>query len=493
MSDSNQPQDRDLKGQTVRGGLVTGLAQGVCAVLSLAAIPALARLLDPADFGLIAMVAVFTNFARMLVDAGLAMATVQRRELTEQQITNLFWTSLSLGVAVMIALAIGSPLVAWLYGEPRLQAVMAAMSVSYLLAGLTIQHQALLRRHLKFRALAAIQVCAVASSQLVALGWAYARSGKEDDYWALVFMPIAAAAVTMVGCWVAYPWAPSKPRRGAGTRELVEFGAGLTGFNLLNYFARQSDKLMIGWRWGEGPLGYYDRAYRLFLTPVAQVTSPMSAVALPALSRLTADHRRFESAYSRLIRPALLILTPLSLCFFVHADTIVDALLGPGWEPSKPIFRCLAIVGMIQPFSHMLTWVLIAFGQGKDVFRLGMLSASIKIIGYACGLPWGPRGVAISYAIVTVLIYTPIAFRFVSLRSPISLRPALTELANSQLVGAAVVSASLLVFYQVDDWSPAARLIMLVTVSALVWECTIASTRGGIQTRQELLAATRLR
>ena len=232
----------------------------------------LGRLLDPEDFGLMAMVAFFTNFGMLLVNAGLALATIQRDRITHAQVSNLFWIATGLGVAIGIVVAFLAPGVAGLYGDDRLIAVTRALAASFPLCGMTIQHQALLRRTMKFRELAAIQILAMTAAQGIAIAWAWRRSGEADDYWALVSIPITTALVQMLACWLACGWRPGWPRRGVGTRELVSFGADVTGFNVVNYFARNLDKPLIGWWWGAPAAGYYDRAYRLFLTPINNAT-----------------------------------------------------------------------------------------------------------------------------------------------------------------------------------------------------------------------------
>ena len=146
---------RTLRSDTVRGGADTALAQVVKLGCQLASVAILSRLLVPSDFGLVAMVTAITGGLRVIKDGGLATATVQRKEITDDQISTLFWINLVLGTALaLVCVALAIPLAAF-YGEPRLVAVTLALSGLFAIGALTVQHEGLLRRRMRFRALAA--------------------------------------------------------------------------------------------------------------------------------------------------------------------------------------------------------------------------------------------------------------------------------------------------------------------------------------------------
>ena len=136
------------QGRTIASGIVTLLAQGALFGLNLASIVVLARLLAPQDFGLVAMVATVMGFLRIFNDAGLSTATVQREDITHAQVSNQFWTNVALGGMASLILALSAPVVAWFYREPRLTGVTLALCISFLLAGSTVQHLALLKRQI---------------------------------------------------------------------------------------------------------------------------------------------------------------------------------------------------------------------------------------------------------------------------------------------------------------------------------------------------------
>src|SRR5947207_5027726 len=172
----------NLKGHTISGGAVTMLAQGMKFFLTLLSTMVLARLLSPRDFGLVAMVTTVTSFLRVFKDAGLSIATVQRDRITHAQVSNLFWINIAVSIVSSLVVAAMAPVLAWFYRDPRLIGITLLLSTTYLLSGSTVQHQALLKRQMRFKAMAVIEVGALTTG--VVVGVVMALLGFR--YWSLV-------------------------------------------------------------------------------------------------------------------------------------------------------------------------------------------------------------------------------------------------------------------------------------------------------------------
>ena len=393
----------DLKGKTVRGGMYTAVAQCIQIGTQFAAIPILGRLLRPEDFGLVAMVTALTAFAGIFVDVGLSTATIQRPKITVGQVSNLFWIATALSCVVAATVALLSPAIAWFYHEPRLVAITLVLCVSFVLSGVTMQQQALLRRAMRFRALAIIQSVTVVASYAAAIVWAW----MYRNYWAMVLLPVVGALVRMVGTWIACGWLPVLPRRGTGVWDMLTFGGYLTGFNLTNYFSRNADNMLIGWYWGATPLGFYDRAYKLLTFPLLQINAPLMGVAVPALSRTLDDPARYRRGYLTMMESLLLITIPLMAVVYVTRDLCVEVLLGPQFRDSVPIFAWLGVAACFQPFMSTLGWLLISQGRTREMFQWSIFASAVSVISFLAGLPWGPVGVAACYVVASGLIHLP--------------------------------------------------------------------------------------
>jgi PST family polysaccharide transporter len=145
-----------IANRTARGGIVTILSHGLKFAFSIGATAILARLLSPQDYGLIGMAVVFTGFVSMFKDLGLSLATVQRAEINYEQVSTLFWVNVIISVAITIVMILLAPLIAWFYGEPRLALITIVTSVGFIFGGLAVQHEALLKRQMRFYALSLI-------------------------------------------------------------------------------------------------------------------------------------------------------------------------------------------------------------------------------------------------------------------------------------------------------------------------------------------------
>ncbi len=396
-----------VKHKTVRGGLIIGVTQAISVVISLLTIPVLTRLLEKEDFGLIAMVAVFTNFASMFVDAGLTNAIIQRREINRQQASNLFWLSAALGCVIAIVVVLGSPLVALFYGESRLTAITCALASTFVASGLTIQHQALLRRGLKFASVGMVGLVAATVGQFTGVLWAWRHQHETNDYWALVLIPITMAIVRLVATYVAFPWLPSLYRSIPETASLVGFGANLTGFRFMQYLTSNCDYMLIGWWWGSEVLGFYERSFRILMFPLQRLLDPFTNVLAPALARIANNPVRFNQIVGQIYNLLLLTLVPGMLMLIVGADPFVTTLFGPGWERSIPVLRWLAVAGTLVPLHTLTAVILTAQGKGRQLLRFGIWSQPTAIAGFLIGLPFGPTGVAAGYAITGYVCRLP--------------------------------------------------------------------------------------
>ena len=407
---------RNLSRLTVVGALLTGLSQVFRSILLFGSTMVLARLLTPDDFGLVGMVMAVIGFVAIFKDMGLSQATIQREEITHEHISALFWINLGLSAGVMVVSAILAPVLTWFYGEPELFGITLALAGTALLGGLTVQHQALLRRQMRYGTLATIEVTSLALKVAAAV----AAAALGFGYWALVIGQATAALVNAVGVWVACDWRPSRPAKaGAEVRAMVRFGGNVTGFNIVNYFARNLDDMLIGRFAGKTALGLYQKAYELMMLPLTQVNQPIGRVALPALSRLVSEPERYRSAYLRILEKVLLLTVPLGVFLILTADWLVLVVLGDQWVEAGRLLAVMGLMFFTQPLGNSTGWLFLSQDRTNEMFRWGLVGASLSVLSFLVGLPWGVFGVAASYSISGVLVRTPLLLWWVGRRGPV--------------------------------------------------------------------------
>ena len=395
----------DLRGQSVRSGAVALVSQGIRFIVQLASTVILSRWLTPEDFGVFAMVTVITGLISMLKDLGLATAIVQRDDLTHDQVSTLFWLNAGISAIFMAAMVAIAPLLVRFYGEPRLFWITIVTGLGFLLSGLVVQHQALLRRQMRFTVLAAIDNGSFALGVTLAIITAWLGAG----YWALVFLAVGMDLATLPAVWLACRWRPSLPR-GENVAGLLRFGGHLTVVEILMYVGRSIDNLLIGRFYGAEALGQYSRAYSLLMLPFQQIGGPLATVAIPALSRLQHEPARFREAVLSLQRLAGLIMIPLAAFIIASGDWLVSVVLGPQWEDAGYLVMILGFAALTEGLGSAGICVLTTQGRTDRLLQWAILNTILTVVPIVAGLPWGPHGVATAYSISALLIRTPLMF-----------------------------------------------------------------------------------
>jgi PST family polysaccharide transporter len=453
----------DLARRSARGGVVTVGAQVTKLMLQLGATALLARLLTPADFGVFAMVAVFTGFIARFRDLGLSAATVQRAEVDHSHASTLFWVNVAGGVTLMILGIAIAPLVASFYGMQALTAITIALSVTFLFAGISAQHIALLRRQMRFKALACVDVgsmaCGITAAILIAL--------YGGSYWALVGQAVVHAVAELALCTLLSGWRPGRWRMSQDVREMLRFGGTLTAAGIVNYFSRNFDNLVIGRFAGAAQLGVYSKAYALLLMPVQQINGPIAAVAIPAMARLQDQPAEYRRYYLKVIQIIAYVSMPLAVLLGVLAEEVVLILLGPQWHEAARIFQILALFVVVQNVSVTTGWVMQSLGRAKRLLKWQAIHALVFVIACFIGVRWGAVGVAMVTTIQGLLAMLP-AMWVAYNGSPVTLRDVMRTIAKPVLIAAVLFVVTWSVHSLVQAQPVSLRVGAVLTAAACV-------------------------
>jgi len=393
----------DLRERTLRGGFAKLCGQAVGFAFRLGFMIVLARLLDPKDFGLVAMVTVITGIYGMFTSLGLSSATVQKVNITGDQISTLFWINMLIGALLAILCLATAPVLVAFYHEPRLLWVTVTMAMGFLINAAGVQHQALLQRHLRYVTVTVIDGLSQLASIVVGIGLALGGFG----YWALVGAMLTSSGVATAGAWLTARWLPGRPRWNAGIATMLHFGGTITLNSLVSYSSYNLEKVLLGRFWGADALGIYGRAFQLISVPTEYLNSAIGGVAFSALSRLQDDPARLRSYFLKGYALAISLTLPTTIFCGLFADELILVLFGPNWVKAAVIFRLLAptilILGMINP----LAWLLFSIGLQVRSLKIALAIAPIVVTAYMIGLPYGPAGVASAYSIAMSLWLIP--------------------------------------------------------------------------------------
>ncbi len=447
---------KDVKTRTLRGGFAKLLSQGFSFGVRIGSLMVLARLLEPAEFGLVAMVGAVTGVFNLLRDAGLSMATVQRPTISDEQLSTLFWINTLVGVLLAIASAAIAPGLVAFYGEPRLLWVTVAFGLGFLFNAVGVQHSALLQRHMRFGTIAVAESIALLASTAVGITMAATGFG----YWALVAMALVQPAVLSAAVWIAAAWVPGPPRRGNGVLSMITYGGTITLNTLVVYVAYNMDKVLLGRVWGATPLGLYGRAYQLVNIPTENLNSAIGGVAFSALSRLQDDPPRLRSYFLKGYEITLALTLPVTVACMVFADDIVLVTLGPKWAEAALLLRLLSPTILVFSILNPLSWLMLSSNLVKRSLKIAFVIAPLVTASYALGLRHGPTGVALAFSAMMVSLAAPVAAWCVH-DTPVTWRDLLEAIRVPFFSGMVATLAALLVQHWTgSSFSPVVRLAL---------------------------------
>jgi PST family polysaccharide transporter len=395
--------DDGLSRTAVRGAGAAIAGQAARFALSLGSVVVLARLLSPADFGVVTMV---TTFGLLFSSFGLAGFTefiVQRKDITDSLASNLFWIELGIGFILTLVFASSGRLLALFFHNGSVAHVAVAMSPTIFLGCLGWIHLGLLQRAMHFKSTALINIAGhvilvSVSIPLAIAGW---------HYWALVWGIVAQSATIAACTWLVCRWVPSWPVRGSGTRSGVKFAMNVYSHYAFNYLTRNTDNLLVGWRYGARMLGFYKKAYDLFVLPQSQLLSPLSAVVVSTLSRIRDDREQFQRFFLGTISVLALVGMGIGADFALVGKDIIRLLFGPGWDEAGRIFALFGpgIGAMLLYNTH--EWIHLSIGRPERLLFWGLIEFVCTATLFLLTLRWGPQGIAFAWTASFFLLMFP--------------------------------------------------------------------------------------
>lgn len=380
--------------------IVTLAGQWAKYVVQILALVLFSRLLDPHEFGIVAMVTAVAGVAWVIGDFGLSIAAISAPSLTDGQRNNLFWITTLVGVLIGGAVAGAGPLLAMLYGEQQVRAVAAALGLVFVANGLSGQFRTELNRALRFEWLAAADVSGQVFGLLAGLVTILAGHGL----WGLVVQQVGAAVVTLLVVVLAARWWPGLPRRGEEMSGLLKFGALALGGGIAQYISVNADQILIGRTWGAATVGVYNRAFQVARMPAQQVGAPLTRVVVPHLVARLDDPPRFLQA----IRRGQGVLGAALICLFAFlaalAPDILRIALGPGWGGAVPFVRVLCLAGAIEAASRVFYWAALAHGRPGLLFGAELAARAVMVALMAFVVQFGAVWVAWAAVVGQVLL-----------------------------------------------------------------------------------------
>lgn len=480
------PTAGDLGARAARGTVAALASQAFKFAVNVGVAIALARLLTPEDFGVFAIAFAATGFLEFAREGGMVVAVVQSETLTREQTNTLFWFNAGVGALLTLVALAAAPVIGRAFSDPRLVPVAAVLALTFLASGLCAQHSALLRRQMRFTAIAACELTALAVA--AAVGVAAATRGA--GYWALVSFNVVLQVVQAALVIAAAGWRPAWPERWAPVAPLVRFGGVMMAFDLVGYFNQKFDNLIVAWFLGPAALGLYDKAYQFLLMPVNQISLPLSGVVHSTLSRLQRDPERYRAYLARAVLLSTGLGLPLTAFLYANAHTIITQLLGRQWLPAAPIFSALAPAAATMTVTACVGWIFLSLGRARRQLPWAAFTTAITVAAFVVGARWGVVGVAAAFSVSRVVLL-PATLMYTCAGTPVAWTEVLATAGRPAVASLAALPSSLAMdalMPAADGWTLPRNAAAFAFVYCLCW----VLLPGGRALLRDNLAVARL-
>ncbi|VAX37550.1 hypothetical protein MNBD_UNCLBAC01-1942 [hydrothermal vent metagenome] len=358
----------------------------------------LTRVLSPDDFGVIAMITVFIGFAMIFSEMGISGALIQKQDITEEHLSSAFWLNIIFGVAIMGIFILCAPLIASFYEKPMLIPLVRVMSFSFFIGAFTVVQKALFQKKMNFKQLSIAECSSAFISGIIGIICAW----KGFNVWTLVIQMLVYIFLVTVILWFYSDWKPKFIYSKKSIREIFHFSANMTSFNILNYFARNVDYLLIGKFLGAEALGFYTLAYKLMIYPLQYISWSIESVMFPAFSKIQRDHHQVGINYIRMVKAISFVTFPMMVGLFAVAHDFVFLVYGSKWEPVAKLLQILCVCGLVQSIGTTVGTILKSQGRVDVQFKKQILGTLIVILSVVFGLRWGIYGVALCYTLQAI-------------------------------------------------------------------------------------------
>lgn len=361
----------------------------------------LARLLSPAEFGLIAMLSVFIAIGNSLMDSGLTSSLIRTRMAGQRDYSTIFFFNLLGSIVVYGLLFFAAPFISEFYRQPQLTNIVRVYGLTFLINAFFSIQSTLLTKELKFKLQTVIQIPSVILGGC--LGVYLARTGHGT--WSLVWMSLLSAAISTVLHWFYSDWRPRWLFSRKSFRKHFHFGYKMTLSGLLDTVYQNIYTVIIGRFYAAAQLGFYARADSLSQLPIGIISTAINKVTYPMFSNISNDDVKLKMVYKRLMQQVLFWNAPVLIFLALIAQPLISLLLTDKWLPAVPYFQILCIAGILYPLHAYNLNILKVKGQSSQFLKLEIVKKVLSVIGIIAVIPFGIMGLLYFQLFFTVFAY----------------------------------------------------------------------------------------
>ncbi len=390
---------QSLKEKTAKGLLWGGISNGTQQLLNLVFGIFLARLLTPADYGMIGMLSIFSFIAASIQESGFTAALTNKKDIKHSDYNAVFWGSFFIGMALYIILFFFAPLIADFFNEPKLTALARYFFLSFLISSLGTAHNAYMFRNLMTKQKALANMIALALSGIMAIILAY----WGFAYWGIATQGIVYVAINTLCYWFFSDWRPTLHIDLTPLKSIFGFSSKMLCTNIFNHVNNNLFSIILGKFYSEREVGYFNQANKWNYMAHILITGMISSIAQPVFAQTTDEQERQRQIFRKMLRFTAFISFPAMLGLSLIAPEFITIAITAKWLPSAEILQILCIGGAFIPITTLYNNLIVSKGKSNiymwNTIALGVLQLGIMLITY----PYSISTMVKAYVTINIL------------------------------------------------------------------------------------------
>lgn len=371
--------------------------QGVTFVITVI----LARLLEPSEFGLIAMLTIFVVISTTLQNFGFNAALIQRNDITSTDYSTIFYFNIGVSIFIYIILFLSAPWIASFFNELQLVLIARVYMIILIINGMSIIQTTILTKKINFKPQVVIRLITAILSGIVGIVMALNGFGV----WSLVVQALLGSCLNSILLWFLNDWRPSLEFSMSSFQKLFGFSSRLFASNMLYNVFSAIDNLVIGKLFSAADLGFYTRAKSLKELPLKNTTTVLEKILFPVFATIKDDITKLLQVFNKFLGLIAFIVFPIMLGMAAVADPLIRVLVTEKWLPAVGYLQLFCFFGFVKPLRSININILMVKGRSDIILNLEIINKILFVIGMVIGFNWGIKGFLIAHLIVNYLIY----------------------------------------------------------------------------------------
>lgn len=425
----------------------------------------LMRLLEPKDFGLVAIVSIFIGFAQLLTNVGLSSSIINEKDVGKMDYDNVFSLSFFSGLFLSLLFFFLSDPLAIFFEDIRLKILFQIAAIALFISPLAAVPAAILKRKLLFKELAVINMC----STFIALSITIMMAINDYGYFSLIAQKLVYVGINVILLFIIAKYWPSIKLNLENLKKHLSYGLPILGSKIINYFIGNLDNFLIGKFMTPVSLGYYSRAFSLVTIPSTRIGLIINSTLFPVFSNMKNKGEDINKTVLILYEFILYVLLLLALLYIVNAKALITIISPDGaWDSIVPIIQTLAIVAIVKPIINFYSSILYSLGLSKKAFKIELFGGGLIVIGFLIGVSFSLVWFSYIYVISAIIFFIYYSYVF---KNTLNLEKAqLFHLSKYKIVTFLIVLAlSYLFFFNIKFYNSYFELSSGVVFVSILW------------------------